>query len=120
MDSLSSVNGSRPYRSHKIPAYDRCRKRKLRCEADLSNGPYRICQDQDVDCTRIPGSSPLASPRLRNNSRHSIEESVAEQCDPQSPEYSQQERTIVNAKSSMIISPVIAEDIQVLEQYMES
>ncbi|KAB8293982.1 hypothetical protein EYC80_009449 [Monilinia laxa] len=153
MDSLSTGNEPRPYRSHKIPACDRCRKGKLRCEANVSNGPCRICRDQGIDCTRsqaskatkgskrstpttnstggiamtsvrsskrprISGSNPPISPRPGNNFRPSLEENAPEQSGLQSPDYSQQEKTSTNARSSMIIGPVIAEDVQLLEQYM--
>lgn len=153
MDCLSTGNEPRPYRSHKIPACDRCRKGKLRCEANVSNGPCRICRDQGVDCTRSPaskatkgskrstptmnstsgmamtsvrspkrprmsGSNPSTSPRSGNNVRPSLEENTPEQSGLQSPDYTRQEKASTNARSSMIIGPVIAEDVQLLEQYM--
>ncbi|KAF7919679.1 uncharacterized protein EAE97_011597 [Botrytis byssoidea] len=146
MDPPSTSNECRPYRSHKIPACDRCRKRKLRCEADLSNGSCRICREQDVDCVRseasktrkqtspntnnieVPSVRSLKRPRIIDSSpsaslRHENrfpEDSTAEQSGLQSPDYSRQERSNVNDKSSMIIGPIIAEDVQLLEQYMES
>lgn len=150
MDSLPTGNESRPYRSHKIPACDQCRKRKSRCEADMSNGSCRICLGQGVDCTRseapktnkrgnsttnrkgsiettsvrpskrprISGSSTSTLSRPQNNLHVPIEENVPEKSGLQSPDYSRQEIASVNAKSSMIIGPVIAEDVQLLEQYM--
>ncbi|KAI9650760.1 hypothetical protein NHQ30_000785 [Ciborinia camelliae] len=155
MDPLSTRTEPRPYRSHKIPACDRCRKRKLRCEADVSTDPCRICRDQDVDCIRseglkIPrsnkrstptsngmgsqriisihspkrprllGLSPSAPPGPGDDLPLSIAGISPEQSGLQSPDYSRQERADANAKSSMIIGPVIAEDVQLLEQYMES
>ncbi|KAF7950360.1 hypothetical protein EAE96_007647 [Botrytis aclada] len=149
MNPPSTLNESRPYRSHKIPACDRCRKRKLRCEADLSNGPCRICREQGVDCVRpeAPRTSKRTNPNTNNTSntdtasvrllkrprlldpssstspRHEDsfpEDSTAGQSGLQSPDYSRQERPNVNDKSSMIIGPIIAEDVQLLEQYMES
>lgn len=149
MDPPSALNESRPYRSHKIPACDRCRKRKLRCEADLSNGHCRLCREQGADCVRseaprtrkhtTPNTNNIEVPsvpsvrslkRLRllypspsTSLRHESsfpEDSTAEQSGLQSPDYSRQERPNVNDKSSMIIGPIIAEDVQLLEQYMES
>ncbi|TGO84476.1 hypothetical protein BPOR_0500g00020 [Botrytis porri] len=149
MNPPSTLNESRPYRSHKIPACDRCRKRKLRCEADLSIGPCRICREQGVDCVRSEASRTnkrtnpnrnstnnievssvrsikrprILDPSPSTSSRHENsfpENSTAEQSGLQSPDYSRQERHSVNGKSSMIISPIIAEDVQLLEQYMES
>ncbi|TEY86444.1 hypothetical protein BOTCAL_0008g00180 [Botryotinia calthae] len=145
----STLHEFRPYRSHKIPACDRCRKRKLRCEADLTNGPCRICREQGADCVRPEASrtnkrttpnttstsnveipsvrslkrprtldpSPSTSPIHENSFR---EDSTVEQSGLQSPDYSRQERPNANDKSSMIIGPIIAEDVQLLEQYMES
>ncbi|TGO72301.1 hypothetical protein BELL_0470g00080 [Botrytis elliptica] len=154
MDPPSTLNESRPYRSHKIPACDQCRKRKLRCEADSSNGPCRICREQGADCVRSEASrtkkhttpntkkhttpntnsievpsvrslkrprilapSPSTSLRLENSFPGDVN---AEQSGLQSSDYSRQERPSVNDKSSMIIGPIIAEDVQLLEQYMES
>ncbi|KAM0166001.1 hypothetical protein ACHAQE_001860 [Botrytis cinerea] len=149
MNPSSTSNQFRPYRSHKIPACDRCRKRKLRCEADLSNGPCRICREQGADCVRPEASrtnkrttpnttstsnvevpsvrslkrlrtldpSPSTSPRHENSFP---KDSTVEQSGLQSPDYSRQERPNANDKSSMIIGPIIAEDVQLLEQYMES
>ncbi|KAF7891765.1 hypothetical protein EAF00_008067 [Botryotinia globosa] len=142
MDPPFTLNESRPYRSHKIPACDRCRKRKLRCEADLSNGPCRICREQGADCDRseasrtrkhtTPNTNNIKVPSVRSLKRYRIldaspstslrhknsfpEDSTAEQSGIQSPDYSRQERSNVNDKSSMIIGPIIAEDDQLLKQ----
>lgn len=41
----------RPYRSHKIPACDLCRSRKIRCSLDIAGQSCRFCREKDVKCT---------------------------------------------------------------------
>lgn len=41
----------RPYRSHAIPACDRCRTRKIRCDSDLPVQPCRFCRTRQDTCT---------------------------------------------------------------------
>lgn len=42
---------TRPYRSHKIPACDFCRKRKSRCTQDLVDQPCLLCRLHGATCT---------------------------------------------------------------------
>lgn len=47
----------RPYRSHKVPACDRCRARKLRCTVDLKDKPCLLCRLHSAECVRRGGPS---------------------------------------------------------------
>jgi hypothetical protein len=42
---------ARPYRSHKVPACDRCRKRKAGCKIDLPGQKCQLCSERNWDCT---------------------------------------------------------------------
>lgn len=42
----------RPYRSHKVPACDRCRARKLRCTVDIKDKPCLLCRLHSAECVR--------------------------------------------------------------------
>jgi hypothetical protein len=47
-----SPHRSRPYRSHRFPACDFCRRRKSRCTRDLDNRPCLLCRVNGVECTQ--------------------------------------------------------------------
>jgi hypothetical protein len=47
-----SPHKSRPYRSHRFPACDFCRRRKSRCTRDVDNRPCLLCRVNGVECTR--------------------------------------------------------------------
>ena len=65
MESPAPLEGSRPYRSHKIPACERCRKRKARCTIDLPDQPCLLCRLQGGTCSRSKGASSCLCLRLR-------------------------------------------------------
>lgn len=48
----SSPQKSRPYRSHRFPACDYCRRRKSRCTRDFDNRPCVLCRVNGVECTQ--------------------------------------------------------------------
>lgn len=48
----AAPQGSRPYRSHRFPACDFCRRRKSRCTRDLDNRPCLLCRVNGVECTQ--------------------------------------------------------------------
>jgi hypothetical protein len=52
-EPISGTISSRPYRSHKIPACDRCRRRKIRCVVDLTGQPCLFCRMQNATCCRL-------------------------------------------------------------------
>ncbi|EJT72922.1 hypothetical protein GGTG_09773 [Gaeumannomyces tritici R3-111a-1] len=50
----------RPYRSHKVPACERCRVRKLRCTVDIKDKPCLLCRLHSAECSRRPGAGAAA------------------------------------------------------------
>lgn len=42
--------GSRPYRSHRYPACDICRRRKTRCIRNLNDRACQFCRQHDLGC----------------------------------------------------------------------
>lgn len=66
-----SPSSSRPYRSHRIPACDFCRRRKSRCTQDLANRPCLLCRLHGIECSRgnvqkgQDGGHQISTPRRR-------------------------------------------------------
>lgn len=54
----------RPYRSHKVPACERCRVRKLRCTVDIKDKPCLLCRLHSAECSRRPGPGGVAEASL--------------------------------------------------------
>ncbi|KAL5338760.1 hypothetical protein BJX70DRAFT_408543 [Aspergillus crustosus] len=129
----------RPYRSHKIPACDRCRRFKRRCTGGAPDRPCVLCNLQEVPCeytsgplqksqgasARTAGRStsqraPLQSSAPNPLPRPSSVDGDIEQ-DEVGPDYHggpNQNRS--KPELSMVASPVISEDIRILERYMSS
>ncbi|KAL1303115.1 hypothetical protein AAFC00_006550 [Neodothiora populina] len=51
---MATQVSSRPYRSHKFPACERCRKRKIRCNFDLVDQRCVYCRAKNVQCITSP------------------------------------------------------------------
>ncbi|GAB1731986.1 hypothetical protein NU195Hw_g239t1 [Hortaea werneckii] len=112
-------SSSRPYRSHKVPACDVCRKRKIQCRIDEAGQRCRFCRERDVTChfsqkediresnnpprSKRKAMEPHQATRIRP---HSVSEPVAGG-DGISPD-----------ESSVIMNPTMAEDIEVVEHYL--
>jgi hypothetical protein len=154
----------RPYRSHKIPACDRCRKRKVRCELDTPSQPCYLCRTSGAICTQTqknerPISSVASavqrhentdrlignhgahhSPKRRRLS-HSQDElprpgyeetmSFESHVSPHQPQMYTEDALPTRtqrparpeaggSKSTMIVGPAMAEDLQMIENYMVS
>ncbi|KAL4781627.1 fungal-specific transcription factor domain-containing protein [Aspergillus varians] len=130
----------RPYRSHKFPACDRCRRFKRRCTGGAPDRPCVLCNLQEVPCEYAPRSSPqksqsalgraarrstsqraaLQSPALKSLPNSSAIDGEAEQ-DQVGPDYhGGPNQGPSKPELSMIASPVISEDIRILERYMSS
>ncbi|KEF63790.1 uncharacterized protein A1O9_01768 [Exophiala aquamarina CBS 119918] len=137
-DNPSSIpvkETSRPYRSHKFPACDLCRKRKSRCVRSLNNRKCVLCQMHGADCTQdgISNETQYGQPRrtvhqgrssaLREALYHGLPTANSgsnaedEQDATPGPDGSLTTRS-VEAQSGHIVGPVIAHDVQVLDQYM--
>ncbi|THC88508.1 hypothetical protein EYZ11_012042 [Aspergillus tanneri] len=132
----------RPYRSHKVPACDRCRRFKRRCTGGTPDQPCVLCNLQDVPCLIS------ASPKTRGGTRRSAKPNQ-ERAQPRtvpspvvdvhhaalSPVEGEvaldhigtnyhgsagEDQSKSKVELSMVASPVISEDIQILERYMSS
>ena len=135
----------RPYRSHKVPACDRCRRFKRRCTGGTPDRPCVLCNLQDVPCLISASPKAQTGPRrstkreLRRpqpkpatshaNETHSVGNSGNAAASPTEDLGQEsigtdyhgspgQDRSKIEL--SMVASPVISEDIQILERYMSS
>lgn len=153
-----SAASSRPYRSHRIPACDRCRRRKARCVVDRIGQSCRLCRTHSVSC--VPGGVDFVSedslrraisipaPRFESSTpvptgsemnltsmtvapvlRPQSEANASDKCAEMSFEARHQPPNTVlyltkNPSSgpafSMIVGPVVAEDVRIVEQYITS
>ncbi|KAE8144161.1 fungal-specific transcription factor domain-containing protein [Aspergillus avenaceus] len=125
---------ARPYRSHKIPACDRCRRFKRRCTGGTSERPCVLCDLQEVPC--VKSSSPSATTRTRRrvkqDRRHVLPPKIAPaHAVPAIPGddetahigrdyHSSAHQDKSKKELSMLAGPVISEDIQILERYMSN
>lgn len=147
-DAAPLVVTMRPYRSHKIPACDRCRRQKRRCTNGGPGNSCLLCRLQNTPCQY---SEPAGERRLGRPPSKAASEVISRPDGLQSPSSGRNARTPISsstrrtrprynqateesiggahysgnlnnedsvAKSSMIVSPVITEDIQVLDQFM--
>lgn len=71
---IPEITSSRPYRSHKIPACDRCRKRKIRCVVDLTGQPCLLCRMQNATCRRLDEHTFTAKPQTADSNASSCSE----------------------------------------------
>ncbi|KAH8427449.1 Zn(II)2Cys6 transcription factor domain-containing protein [Aspergillus melleus] len=131
----------RPYRSHKVPACDRCRRFKRRCTGGSPDRPCVLCHLQEVPC--LISASPKAQAGVRRSSRREQRRVLPKQTPSNvnvtvhatpsqaDPDVGQDERIGTDyhgsptqdrskIELSMVASPVISEDIQILERYMSS
>lgn len=148
----------RPYRSHKIPACDRCRKRKLRCAVDVPGQPCNSCRISGALCFHASkgsrsgslsnaairhapqisrpsnennASRPLKRRRTESNDRSPPNQNVPIPIPPRifsSPTQARREDRMAppsapsdsGSKSAMIVGPVMAEDVQLIQDFMSS
>jgi hypothetical protein len=114
----------RPYRSHRIPACEHCRKRKIRCNIDIPGKSCRFCRERNDTCNytqkttgvTVPSSRSLKRPRQKYTSTSALSLMGTEKNPAHSPNVDSTSLT----KSSLMMNPPMAEDIAVLEQYLSS
>ncbi|KAL2851961.1 fungal-specific transcription factor domain-containing protein [Aspergillus pseudoustus] len=125
----------RPYRSHKVPACDRCRRFKRRC----TGRPCVLCNLQEVPCEYTPSSLPKGQSASTRSARRTVSQRTARQSPlpnlqprPSTADREDEHGERVSdyhggpnqARSkpelSMVANPVISEDIRILERYMSS
>lgn len=110
----------RPYRSHKVPACDVCRRRKIRCDIDMPRQPCRFCRERNLTCNYSPPHSQDYSNDLSSKRRR------MEPADNSSWEIENNSRLFPGVvgtspdQSSLLLNPPMAEDIEILEHYLSS
>lgn len=131
--SLETSPSSRPYRSHKYPACDFCRRRKSRCSQQALNQPCVECVMHRVQCSRssLPSEAPVSTiaeksrkRRRRSNKaptptsrRQSSSPPVCTAGDyPPPPSFNPNNAS--RNQSTHIVGPAMARDAQILEHYM--
>ncbi|KAF8848606.1 hypothetical protein BDZ45DRAFT_605698 [Acephala macrosclerotiorum] len=158
-DSSRLSAEARPYRSHRFPACERCRKRKLRCSVDIAGQPCNSCRNASVQCIQpqkeqassseavsqrreslghAHANRPAKRRQLRPNDespgrsnvpgkaqlhyQHNLLSSFQRGHDTSSAAHVSQEETgeASGSKSTMFVGPVMAEDVQMIQNYMSS
>ncbi|KAL2812969.1 fungal-specific transcription factor domain-containing protein [Aspergillus granulosus] len=146
---MANVTGDtpsgRPYRSHKIPACDFCRKRRSRCTQELADQPCLLCRMHGATCSRatIAGPSaddPMSTPtppiakRRRTAKDDQVQQTPAVALPPATPQPSRNsppgdrqaptpefaQNNTASSQSRHIVGPAMARDAQVLERCMSS
>lgn len=120
-NAQSIESQSRPYRSHKIPACNSCRKRKIRCEIDAASNSCRMCRERDTKCEfsrtmHQRSNHRLSGLRARDGRSHG--EGMSETRLPRSS--GTQHHTSPEECQSLIANPTMAEDLDILESYITS
>ncbi|KAL4901047.1 hypothetical protein BDW74DRAFT_187905 [Aspergillus multicolor] len=131
-----STGNARPYRSHKVPACDFCRKRRSRCTQEVADQPCLLCRMHGATCSRVgPGAEVSNRPTPAKRRRVGIgngtpqEEQRSQQRLSRSPSARRQSTTAVataaglndvSNQSGHIVGPAMARDAQVLEQCMSA
>lgn len=118
---ITTPTEGRPYRSHKVPACDLCRHRKIRCNIDIPGRQCRFCRERELTCeyTQNTSTNDLESPAKRRKTQTTspaMQLRVTEKGLAQFPSVAGTSPT----ESSLILNPPMAEDIEILEHYMTS
>lgn len=117
---------TRPYRSHRFPACDFCRRRKSRCTRDALDRPCVLCRTHGISCSSLTDGAQRGSPAHPTRKRNRFEQPIP---------VPENVRAIHNQRPSSgitpgngtqeqlkntghIIGPAVARDAQVLERYM--
>ena len=130
--AAATTQSARPYRSHKVPACDRCRKRKIRCIVEVPGKPCLLCQVQGVVCTKTKEGEGGEAAGHRSVKRRRIESTPQTSDDVVAAGIPQLRAEIArqpiqdlepNAgekeeRRAMIVGPAAAEDVHIIEEYM--
>ena len=109
---------SRPYRSHKHPACNICRKRKVRCLIESLDSPCRLCRERGYQCSSIFRDT-FQKPNVRRNPEsnrlkkdRSLRSSVGTR--------EVTDETDCRDETSLLMNPPMAEDITIVQESMTS
>ncbi|KAK7540837.1 C6 transcription factor [Phyllosticta citribraziliensis] len=133
---------ARPYRSHRVPACDKCRQRKVRCVILIPGTPCQLCETKGFACLFDHASARSAPdaessgkqaerPRKRARRAHDQltlrrDESLENPSSPGLPVRHEDQSQLdkpnpsSTAESSIIIAPMVAEDVQILLHHLET
>ncbi|GIZ36697.1 hypothetical protein CKM354_000016500 [Cercospora kikuchii] len=123
----------RPYRSHKIPACDACRRRKVRCEVDDDSATCKRCRRLSRACLFLPPNASStgeedeinesAPPRVRQRRRYLPQNATAHPDATPSASSSTAGHVagdVPTAKTAMLVGPAVAEDVRILEDFLDA
>ena len=106
--NLGITESSRPYRSHRYPACDICRRRKTRCIRNLDDQACHFCRQHDLSCevgtsnnTNVPESGTRRTPRSKRTPSSRQQQSVTQGAEAQEPPGFVFDDTLLNASSGM-------------------
>ena len=99
---------ARPYRSHKVPACDRCRSRKTRCDIDGTGQPCRFCCERGEACSYTLNVRQTKRKRLGGRGSREVQSPLEEESTNQT----------TPTESSLMMNPPMSEDITILEHYL--
>ncbi|KAL4783903.1 fungal-specific transcription factor domain-containing protein [Aspergillus varians] len=137
----ASLSPARPYRSHKIPACDFCRKRRSRCTQEIANQPCLLCRMHGAACSRAANRPAVTAKRrcLANDPPQGDQGQGQQRPSPSpvtgGPDYARNTHQSVRRQSAAtpgithhdasnqsghIVGPAMARDAQVLERCMSS
>ncbi|KAH7398479.1 fungal-specific transcription factor domain-containing protein [Pyrenochaeta sp. MPI-SDFR-AT-0127] len=126
---------TRPYRSHAIPACDRCKKRKIRCDIDLPGQPCRYCRARqdtckymhknnaaDVSSFQSTGQHVRKLPKKRRSHILDVQGTTVSSASGHGDNLVSYSSIVGTspAESTLMMNPHMAEDITVLGQYLSS
>ena len=119
--------GSRPYRSHKLPACTACRHRKGRCHVDDPTQACRYCRQRSLACDHGLHAKTTSLRKSQVQKRMSrtygpmLEASMSPQRDISSlPQMSFEQMQAPSESSPVMVDPTMADDLNVLERHLAS
>lgn len=117
---------SRPYRSHKIPACNTCRRRKIRCEIDISGEACQTCRKRNARC-EFSTTKHQAKRQMHSDAYVRSRSSVSEVVRPSNAVIGSKNRITGRDRSTspeecdtLFANPTMAEDLGALEPYITS
>ena len=118
---VSVQAGSRPYRSHKVPACSSCRQRKIRCQIDNPNQACRICRKRQTRCEiSRTNHDNFRERQARKRSQAADLTRTTAASTSGNTVTGRDQFTSPQECSTVIANPTMAEDIEILEAYISS
>ena len=117
---------TRPYRSHKVPACDICRKRKIHCNVDIASQPCRYCRERGLECQssniKHKDGYEVSTNRPQKRTRITSEKGQSARSTDHvaAPQRNVDHFTSPTESASVLLNPTMAEDVDVLEHYFTS